>query len=406
MLKSIIHRLLLGRHFWRYATFDEVAELYASRLMRMFALRLVSVFTSIYLFQLGYSLLFIAFFWAGFYLMKVPFSYPAAKLIARYGPKHATLISNVISAAAMIFLPFASNPAYGLAPLVVWCVLQAFSGTLNDLAYLVDFSKVKSIEHAGKEIGYMNIIEKTATGLSPVIGGVLAFLFGPESVMVASAVLFLLSAVPLLMSAEPITTKRRLDFSGFPWRTTWRTFIAEATVGFDVYATSIVWSLFLIVAIFVSNTHEVYAEIGAVTSVTIFMALAASYGYGRLIDRRRGGELLKIGTVANSVVHLLRPLITTPMGVVLTNIINEASTTGYAMPFTRGVFDTADNSGKRIEYLFIIEMVVNFGACLAGLLFGGLLLFLTDRDSLDVFFVLAGLVTLLIMTPRFVLYRR
>ena len=178
MIQQIIHRLLLRRHFWRYASFSEVAELYASRTLRLFALRIVTTFTSVYLFLEGYSLIFLAFFWAAFYLVKVVFSYPSARIIAHFGPKHATLYSNIISAVGMVFLPFTAE--YGLYALVPWLVLQALSGTLNDLSYLVDFSKVKNIEHAGKEIGYMNIFEKVASGLSPVIGGFLAFWFGPE----------------------------------------------------------------------------------------------------------------------------------------------------------------------------------------------------------------------------------
>jgi MFS family permease len=413
MLQAFIHRILLRRHFWRHATFSEVAELYASRTMRIFALRMVSVFTSIYLYQNGYDLLFIAFFWAGFYLLKVPFSIPAAKIAARYGPKHGTLVSNIVSALGMVLLPFVTGNEYGIYPLVGWCILQAFSGSLNDLCYLIDFSKVKNIEHAGKEIGYMNIFEKVATGLSPLIGGGLAFLAGPELVMVVSAVLFLLSAVPLLKTAEPTETHRVLNFSGFPWKTTWRSMVAESAVGFDVFSTGIAWTLFMAVVVFNGNNNAVYAQVGFVTSVTMFVALLASYTYGRLIDHRRGGELLRVSALANSVIHAARPMVTTPIGVVLVNIINEAATTGYSMPFTRGMFDTADMSGKRIEYLFIIEMVVNFGAAIGAIILGFLFWFFDQTNSpsdqtnaLNLFFFIAAIATLLIAAPKFVLYRR
>ena len=66
MIQALIHRWLLRRHFWRHATFSEIAELYASRLMTMFALRFVMVFASVYLYKLDYDLIFIALFWAVF----------------------------------------------------------------------------------------------------------------------------------------------------------------------------------------------------------------------------------------------------------------------------------------------------------------------------------------------------
>lgn len=408
MLQSIISRLLKRRHFWRYATFSEVAELYASRTMRIFALRLVSVFTSVYLLQNGYSLVFIAFFWGLFYLLKVPFSWPSARIAAQYGPKHGTLISNIVSAVAMVLLAYIHVPHYGIYALFVWCALQAFSSTLNDLCYMIDFSKVKDMEHAGKEIGYMNIFEKVSTGLSPIIGGVLALWFGPAVIMLLSSFLFLMSAAPLLTTAEPTKTHRPLNFRRFPWRKTWRSFVAEGAIGFDVFATGTAWTLFMTIVVFAGSrdSNKIYADVGFVTSVTIFVALLASYSYGKLIDRRRGRQLLLISTVMNTLVHGSRAFITTPVGVVYTNAVNEAATTGYSMAFMRGMFDAADRSDHRIEYLFIIEMVVNFGAALGAVLLGTLLLFFSDVVALKASFILTGLVTLLIATPSFALYRR
>ncbi len=406
MINTLIHRFLKRRHFWRHASFSEVAELYASRLLRLFALRLVSAFTSVFLYQEGFSVLFIVLFWAAFYALKVPFAWPGALLIARFGPKHATLASNIISAAAMVALPLVTDPVFGTAALAIWLVLQACSGSMNDLAYLVDFSKVKNVQHAGKELGYMNIIEKIAAGSSPVIGGFIAFYFGPESIMVIAAVFFLLSAVPLLLTAEPTKLQHGLNFRKYPWRLTSRSFIAQASLGFDVLTTGTAWSLFLVLVIFVSGGDRVYAEIGIVTSVTLFIALIASYGFGRLIDHRRGGELMQYAVRLNSVIHVLRLFVTTPLGVVFANAFNEAATAGYTMPFMRGMFDLADRSGKRIEYLFIMEMAGNFGAMIGALVLAGLLLITTEVMAIQTFFVIAAAATLFIGFAKFPLYRK
>ena len=213
MLQRIIHRILARRHFWRYSTFDEVAELYASRMLRVFALRFVTTFSSIFLLNEGYSLLFLCFFWTVFYGLKVIMSWPAAKIAAYFGPKHGTLYSNIAAAVGVIFL--ALVPSLGLPALLTWCVIQGFSATLYDLCYLIDFSKIKHTEHAGKEIGFMNIIEKIATGLSPVAGGVIATMWSPIAAMILSAVMFLLSAWPLLLTKEPVHTRQKISLTGF-----------------------------------------------------------------------------------------------------------------------------------------------------------------------------------------------
>lgn len=405
MIQKIINRLLSRRHFWRYATFSEVAEIYASRTTRIFALRLVATFTSIYLLQLGYSLIFIALFFACFYLLKVLFAYPSARIIAATGPKHATFISNILIAISMIFLPLV--PEYGLVALTIWGVLQGASTCLYDFAYMVDFSKVKSLEHAGKEIAYMNILEKIAASVGPIVGGFLAFLAGPEVVMIVAVVLFLLAALPLFRTAEPVRIHQRLEFRGFPWRSTWRSLVAETAVGFDVFVTGTAWTIFMAVVIFSTNTDRIYAEVGVVTSISIVAALLASYAFGRIIDGQRGRELLRYSTVLNSFTHGLRIFATTPLSVVMINIINEGATTGYAMAFNRGIFDTADTTGRRIVYLFFVEVAVNLGMTGAALLFALIVWMIPENlIALQLFFAISAAVTLLIASPRFALYRK
>lgn len=374
-------------------------------MLRLFALKFVAVFTSVYLLKLGYDLVFLGLFWAGFFFLKAIFSWPAAKIAARFGPKHGTLYSNIISAVAMIFLPFV--PEYGLWALVPWCVMQAFSGCMNDLCYLIDFSKVKSSAHAGKEIGYMNIIEKVSTSISPLLGGLVASVFSPAAAMVVSAIFFLISAVPLLQTAEPTRLKQKLSFKGFPWRGAWRSLVAESATGADIFATGNAWVLYLTVIIFVNDGDEVYAKVGFLTSLTLIVALAASYVFGKLIDRRQGLLLLRTSVIINSLTHAFRPAVGTVFGAVANNAVNDVATTGYSMAFMRGLFDTADRSGFRIVYLFLIEVVLNAGAGIAALLFAlSFYLFGQPHDGFVAYFLLMAACTLLIATPRFAMYRK
>jgi len=404
MIQQFIHRLLLRRHFWRHATFSEVAELYASRMMRMLAINMTAAFLSVFLYQNGYAISFIAGYWLLYFAFKTLISIPAAKYAATFGPKHGILLSNLLYIPSMIAFTFV--PKWGIVAMAVTAVLQGMSSTLYDVCHLIDFSKVKSADHAGKEIAYMNIVEKVATGLSPLIGGVIAFLFSPEATMWAAALLFALASVPLFKTGEPLATRQKLAFRGFPWRMTWRSFVAETAVGFDIVASSVVWSLLVAVFILGIHNNRVYAELGALLSVVLLAALAASYAYGSLIDRRRGRELLYITVAANSLVHLARPFVASPVIVAGVNAANEVATTGYAMAFTRGMFDTADLSGHRFTYLGIIEVVANLGATIAAFCF---LMFVLSWDAatgMRSFFFLAAGVALFIGSARFHLYRK
>lgn len=405
MIRQFFHRFLLRRHFWRYATFSEVAEIYTSRTLRTMAINLAAALMSVYLYQNGYSLLFIAGYWAVYYFLKMFMSLPWAKYVAYYGPKHATLLSNLLYIPALI--AFTYVPDWGLAAMAVTCVLQGASATLYDLSYLVHFSKVKNVKNAGKEIAYMNMFEKVTTGLSPLLGGVLAFVAGPVATLWAAAGLFVVASVPLFFSPEPTKTGQKIVFRGFPWRLTWRSLVAETAVGFDVMASGTVWSLFVAVGILGVTGNGVYAKLGALLSVVLLAALAASYLYGRLIDRRRGGDLLRFSVIGKSITHALRPFVGTVGGVAGMNIANEMATTGYAMAFTRGLFDTADLSGQRITYMGLVSLAANVGAAISGgVLCLTILLVGSELGGMQVFFGVSAIVVLLIATPKFYLYRK
>ena len=302
---------------------------------------------------------------------------------------------------------FAFVPEWGLPAIIVAGAMQGLSAALYDLCHLIDFSKVKSVDHAGKEIAYMNIVEKIATGLSPLIGGTLAFVAGPQVTMLAAGLLFAFAAFPLFKTGEPTPTGQKLVFRGFPWRLAWRSLVAETAIGFDGLASSSAWSLLVAVAILgIHGDNKVYAQLGALLSVVLLAALAASYVYGTLIDRKKGRELLRIAVICNSFVHLSRPFVATPQLVAGLNVANEAATTGYSMAFIRGMFDTADLSGHRITYLGFIEVALNFGAMLSGITVLMFILALGDIQGMKSFYFLVAAVSLLIMTPKFHLYRK
>ncbi len=405
MIQKIIHRLLQKRHFWREATFSEIAELYASRMLRILALNMTAAFTSIYLYQNGFSVIFITLLWTGFFLFKVVMGIPMASVVARFGPKHSILFANILYIPGLASL--AMFPVWGVVSLLPMVIFQATSSTLYQIAYMVDFSKVKSIEHAGKEMAYMNIVEKITTGLSPLLGGVLAYIYGPQAVIIFAAFLFCIAAIPLFKTAEQVLPRQKLVFKGFPWRLITVNIAAEASRGFDMFTSGTVWSLFTAIAIIgIASNNEVYATNGLLMSVVLLAALAASYAYGRLIDRRKGRELLLFGAIANSITHFLRPFTTSTIGVAGLNIGNEAATAGYSMAYTRGNFDNADLSGQRTTYIGLMECLSALGASLAAGLLALLLLFFEDLRAMEYFFYIASAVVLLIATARFTLYRK
>ncbi len=406
MVRKFIHNLLLRRHFWRYATFSEVAELYASRVLRMAAFYIMGTFVSIYIYQIGYSIAAIGFIWAAFYFFKAFVALPITRLIAWIGPKHAILISNILFIPAMVC--FALLPTVGSWLLIPTFMLQALSTVMYAVAHSINFSKVKSVDHAGKEIAYMNILEKVTIGVSPLIGGFIAFLWGPQTTMVVAALLFAVAAVPLLATGEQVRINQKLVLRGFPWRLFLRHAPAQFAYGMDVFVSGTAWALY--VAIFIlsisANGDGVYAIIGVLASVVLVVAVIASYAFGKLVDGRRGYELMKFGAFVNAATHLVRPFVISPVVVVGVNATNEFATTAYMLPYTRGIFDNADISGARITYMGLAEVLANIGAGVGALLLGVVALMTNGQFALQSSFFIAAIAVLFIASARFPLYKK
>lgn len=404
MIQNIFYNFLKSRHFWRYATFSEIAELYTSRTIRIVAVYAATGFTSVYLFKEGYSLTFILICWACYYLFKIPQLFLAAYLAAKLGPKHGIMVSNLLYIPAMVSIGFVPN--FGLPAIIIWAVFTAVSTSIYQLCYMIDFSKIKNIEHAGKEIAVMNIFEKIAVSLSPIAGGLVALFFGSQVVMWVSAVLFLLAALPLLKTSEQVRVKQKFSFSGFPWRMAIRSLIAQLGIGFDYITTGVIWGLFVTIVVLSGSGDAIYVNLGILSSVTVVVAVVASYAYGRLIDRKQGENLLKFSVIANAFVHVSRAFSLTPASVVVTNITNEMATTGYNMAFMRGVFDTADLSGHRTAYLCVSEVASVIGALIGCFVAINCITLQGDINGMKTFFLIAAVAVLIIGTAKFQLYRK
>lgn len=363
MLRRVVTLVLRPRHYWRSLSFDEIAELYVSRLLMVFGINVVNLFVAVYLHQLGYSLVFIGLFYGVIYTVKIPLALIAARYVAYFGPKHGIFISSCIRILSMVALVLV--PQYGLPAIIIFGLVQQMAAAVYEISYMVSFSKIKHALHAGKEIGVMQIMEKIAKIAGPIAGGLLATFFGPQTAMVFAGVTLIIATLPLFRSAEPTRLRMKLKFAGFPWRYAFPTLVSQTATGVDFVASGMSWALFIALFIFGTIGDGIYSAIGFLASFGVLVSMLAAWTFGRLIDRRRGRSLLIGGTVVNSLLHLARPYLATPAGAVMVSTVNESATTAYFMVLTRTGFDIADNSGARIVYMMLHQMAVNAGAAVA-----------------------------------------
>lgn len=396
MLKKIIDRFLAGRHPWRYVGFDQLSELYASMMLRSLGLSLVGIFVPIYLYKLGYELPVIFLFMAGVFGARMVFDVVSGYLVAWQGPKHIILASNILQTLTLVLL--LSLPQYQW-PLWLISTLWGLSISMFFIAYHVDFSKIIHLGSGGKELGFMTIMERIGAALGPVVGGVIATVFGPEYTIMAAIVLFIGAVIPLFLSAEPTALHQKISFRGLPYRRLKRDFLSFAALCAENTISISVWPLFAAVTILTVNT---YANIGLVTSLGVVAAIVTAQFIGRVVDREKGGVLLIGSTIANFFLHLIRPLAQGFGGVLLINIGNEVVTTGYKLPYTKGMYARADDlPGFRIVYLVTMEVIGDMGKAAAWLLVWVLCFVVDPVTAMWISFLVIAAPSLLIATNNF-----
>lgn len=400
MFLKISNLFMSTKAYWRTAPFAEMAQLYAARFVRTVAQSLVGSFVLVILYQKGYPVMHLFFIVAGYYGLRVACSAVSAHVVAWFGPKHTLLFSNI--AAVPAFVSLAMVETYAFWGVVGFFFFEAISLSLLLVATDVQFSSVKNSRSAGRELAWMRTAEKVAAGVSPAVGGFLAYQFKPESVMWIAALLIVISALPLFGTAESMQGRQRVVFRGLPWASLWRQFRMTVANGVDVSVNGAVWPLFIAIAIFGTQDSRVYMELGLMFSLSVFASLIISQVYGRLIDRRKGRELFLFGVGTSALIHVSRPFINTPLGVGATNITTEVGMSAYSMPFVRAQYDVPDSiPGYRAVYFSLLAMCQYFGAMLFILFGAGLVWKFGEVRGMQLMFIVAALAYLFYLRNGF-----
>jgi MFS family permease len=396
MIRKLAHRLLEPRHFWRTIGADELVELYISNMLRSLSISLLMVFVPFYLYQHDYSIPAIFCMYGVFFATKIVCDVLAGFMVARFGPKHTMILSCCLQiASAALFL---SVPNFHWAVWVLGIPWGA-SASFFFIAYHVAFSKIKHTAHSGKEIGYMTIMERIGTIIGPVTGGIVGTLFGSQFIfMVATAALFA-SLWPLFQSKEPVIAHQKLNFRDFPLHKVKHDLIAYAGVGVENTLCINLWPLY--VSLF-ALTGGVYAKLGALSSAAVVASIGSAYVVGRLIDVKNARLTLQVAAILNAAVYFVRPFVTSLVPAFIVNLANESITTGYRMPFFKGVYAAADDlPGFRIVYIVSLEAMSSIAKCTAWFMLALGAQIMSVRTILIVGFMVAAIASIALMTEKF-----
>jgi MFS family permease len=401
MLKQKIKRILQKNHFWRTVGFDELSELYVSNLLRIVALGIFLVFVPYYLYHEGYSVAAIFTLFGVFMAIRVMADFAAGYYVARFGPKHAMVISCILQIVSVILL--LSVPMFHWS-VVLLALPWGISNSFFFIAYHVMFSKIKHTPRAGAELGHMMTYEKIGGLLGPIIGGLLGSAFGPQYIFLIATALFFGSLWPLFLTKEPVLTRQKLDFKSLPLHKIKDDLVSYCFMGVENTLCVNIWPFY--VAVFVLS-GAVYAQLGALSALGVLSAILAAKAIGRLVDSEVARPVLRLSALINAGMYTVRPLVTNLGGVLAVNVVNEAVTTGYRMPFIKGIYAAADDlPGHRIAYITVMEAFSSVAKATAWFILAMLATIVSLKTVLLIGFAMAGLASLGILKERFAVYNR
>lgn len=401
MIKRLITLFLKRRHFWRYASFDELSELYTNALLRSLANSLIGIFVPVFLYRLGYSLQTIFGMYVFWFAVRPVLDVLNAFIVGRIGPKHSLALASLLNIGYLALLLSLQSLHW---PLLFVAFFGSWATGLHLQSFHTDFSKVKHSEHGGKELSYIAVLERIGGVIGPLVGGVIATVYDPRYTIAAAIFLQIVALIPLFMSAEPVVTKQHITFKGMAWRRHIPDYVSTVPLSVENFISAIIWPLFLTAVVLGS---AVFAKLGIIVAAGTGLTILAAQLIGRLIDDSKGGLLLRVGTVVNAAIHCVRPFITSFPAAIGINIANDPVTAAYQMPYMKGFYDAADSlPGYRIAYIASIQVVGDIAKTLLCL---GLWLATNYTDPVTVIkvgFFVAALASLGIMTERFPALRR
>ncbi len=400
MFQKIYNRYLRKRHYWRIVEFDELSELYTTQMLRSLSSSLVGIFVPIYLYKIGYSITDIGIFFLIWFAVRPLMVYFIAKLIGEIGPKHTMILSVGVQIAYLSFVLTIQTMHW---PLFIVAILGSLCFGMYRMAFEVDFSKVKHPEHGGKEIGYMQIFERVGGVLGPLIGGMIAGFFGPRYTLSIAILVLTASLLPLLATAEPIKRHQVIILKGFPLKKYSRSLVLSGVYQLQEIINGTLWPLFLGAFILLEGTYQI---LGVLVSLSTLIAIVSSYSIGKLIDKEKGGYLLKLGATINAFVMLIKPFVNNVITMFTVNFIREPAASMYRIPFIKGRYDEADNvPGYRIVYFMYTEIAI----CIANVIMWGIIVILSYKVdaklSLQIAFIIGGISSFALTRQRFAALR-
>ena len=362
--------------------------LYLNRLLIQIGLGILGIFGVIFFFEkFGNSVEKVLALYAVFYLVFAITAHLGAKLIERIGMKRMMAIAVVFLFLNIMSLFFwERNPSFFLLTFFIFVVLYK---SFYWIPYHIEFAEFTNRKTRGKQMAIFSNISEVIIAVLPIIGGLIIYNRGYESVFLIASIIVLISILPLLFIRE---TKERYSWSA---GTLIKEFfqkenrpIVWSNMGNGVQDAvgMVIWPMFIF-TILEGN----YLSVGIVTSLTIIALIVLRFSVGGALDKMSKGKVLKLGSIFYTTGWIVKIFVETGTGVFLSNTYHNFGKVVNKLSFESESYEQAADNGHYIdEYTVLKETSLHVGKGVMFLASIPIVIFLGITTT----FVLAAVATL------------
>lgn len=327
---------------------SKMSKLYIYQALTSFVSSLVSIFMSVYLYSLGFSISMILLFALGISLTFIIIAPAIVYIINKIGMKYTLLLSSPFFFIQLLSLQYiTTHPIFFH---ILW-LSRGFYIALFWFTFRCEVINNGSRKSRGNELGTLQIIATILTTIGPVIGGIFLEYLTYNKLLIFTTFFLVVSNLPLLLSKDTRIPKINFHHKDYlkliKKKTNRKTKITQMCEGIEVTLSVFLWPIILY--IFLNNN---FASLGlmytGLSIVTIFVLIKLkSY-----IDKHSKKKVLKIASRIQSLGWLSRIFFITIGGIFLyvvesiSKLISNIST----MTLT-SIFYNNTNSKNFIEAL-------------------------------------------------------
>ncbi|MBT6774316.1 MFS transporter [Candidatus Woesearchaeota archaeon] len=364
---------------WRFFPHKELTQVYISSAIRNFAISLISLFVPLYLYkELGYPLEQVLYFFIFYAVVFAILSPLAAKFSARYGLKHAVLVSvplYLLFVLLLYFLPVVK------IPLMVISGLLGASQAFYWMGMHLVFTRASDHKHRGEEFGKRKSVSILAAMFGPLIGGILIKYTGFKSVFILTSLLLFSSALFLFLSKEN-HVRYHFSIRSLIDKRQWRNALFFTARGSQVIASGVIWPMFIFLIL------DDYLSLGLVGFFLSGISAVLVFFIGKYSDHYSKRKIVRWVAGFESVSWFIRAAVTT-VGHVFGATIFGAFTFGVIeAPLGAMEYDKAKENPA--NYFVNREIFLCFGRIL-------LLIFVLMADSLSGGLIFNGFANLMVL---------